>query len=127
MFLLTTIWLPHGQLWGQLHSPDVNHCVLHFRPEVHREARNEVSSLSPAERLLSFEPGTLLPRFLLQRLNPLSHSPQQFPSEFPFIEYLLDSFYEKSTICNLVSDRTNFVPPSRNTDQLLQIDFRGHP
>ena len=27
---------------GQPHSPDVNHCVLHFRPEGHREPRCEV-------------------------------------------------------------------------------------
>ena len=41
---------------------------------------------------LGFEPGTF--RFLLQCLNPLGHSPQQFPSEFPFIQYLLDLTYE---------------------------------
>ena len=58
---------------GQPHSPDVNHCILHFRPEGHREPRSEVGSLSPVERLVGFEPGTF--RFLLQRLNPLSHSP----------------------------------------------------
>ena len=28
-------------LRGQPHSPDVNHCVLHFRPEDHWEPRNE--------------------------------------------------------------------------------------
>ena len=47
------------------------------------------------------------------------------PLYFPFIEYLeylLDSVYEKSTICSLVSDGTNFALLSRNTDQLLQID-----
>ena len=48
-----------------------------------------------------------------------------FPSDFPFIEYLLDlvydlldSIYEKSTTCSLVSDRTNFAPPSWNIDQV---------
>ena len=62
---------------GQPHSPDVNHCVfLHFRPEGHREPRNEVGSLSLAEHLVGFEPGTF--QFLLQRLNPLGHSPQKF-------------------------------------------------
>ena len=45
-----------------------------------------------------------------------------FPSDSPFIEYLLDLVSEKLTICNLVSDGTNFVPLSRNTDELLQID-----
>ena len=43
---------------GQPHSPDVNHCVLHFRPEGHREPHNKVGSLSPVERLVGFEPQT---------------------------------------------------------------------
>ena len=42
---------------------------VYIRPEGHREPRNEVGSLSPAERLADFEPGTF--RFLLQCLNPL--------------------------------------------------------
>ena len=33
-------------------------CILHIRPEGQREPRNEVGSLSPAERLVGFEPGT---------------------------------------------------------------------
>ena len=43
---------------GQPHSPDVNHCVLHLGPKGHREPRNEVGSLSPAECLvgLNWEP-----------------------------------------------------------------------
>ena len=57
---------------GQPHSPDVNHCVLHIRPEGHREPRNEVGSLRTAEHLVGFELGTF--RFSLQRLNPLGHS-----------------------------------------------------
>ena len=56
---------------GPPHSPDVNHCVLHFRPGGHREPRNEVGSLSPVEHLVGIEPGTF--RFSLQRLNPLGH------------------------------------------------------
>ena len=58
---------------GQPHPLDVNHCVLYFRPEGHEEPRSDVGSLSPAERLVGFEPGTF--RFSLQRLNPLGHSP----------------------------------------------------
>ena len=46
-------------------------------------------------------------------------TPYRFPLDFPFTEYLLDSISEKSPICNLVSDGTDFVPPLRNTDQLL--------
>ena len=52
-----------------------------IRPEGHWEPRNEVGSLSPAERLAGFEPGTF--RFLL--LKPLGHSPQKlslFSREF---------------------------------------------
>ena len=37
---------------GQPHSPDVNHCVIHFRPEGHGKPRNQVGSLSLAERLV---------------------------------------------------------------------------
>ena len=75
-FFLSAIWLPHSQLWdfikGQFHSPNVNHCSLHFRPEGHREPCNKVGSLSPAEHLVGFEPRTF--RFLLQHVNPLGHS-----------------------------------------------------
>ena len=61
---------------GQPHSPDVNHCVLHFRPEGHWEPRSEVGSVSLAERLVGFEPGTF--RFLLQHVNPLGHSLENY-------------------------------------------------
>ena len=37
-------------------------------PEGHREPRNEVGYLSPAERLAGFEPGTF--QFWLQRFKP---------------------------------------------------------
>ena len=37
-------------------------CILHIRPEGHREPHGEVGSLSPAERLAGFEPRTF--RFL---------------------------------------------------------------
>ena len=47
-----------------------------------------------------------------------------FPSDFPFLECLLDLVSEKSTVCNLDSDGTNCIPPSRNTEQLLQIDVK---
>ena len=46
---------------------------IHIQPEGNREPRNEVGSLSSIERLADFEMGTL--QFLLQRLNPLDHSP----------------------------------------------------
>ena len=45
-----------------------------FDPKVTGSLVARVGSLSPAERLVGFEPGTF--RFLLQRLNPLGHSPQ---------------------------------------------------
>ena len=72
---LTAMRLPHGQLWAILKgnaSPDVKHCVFYpFRREGHREPRNEIGFLSPAERLVGFEPQS-------QRLNPLSHSPREY-------------------------------------------------
>ena len=43
---------------GQLPLPDVNHCILViFRPEDHRESRNDVESLSLAERRVGLDPG----------------------------------------------------------------------
>ena len=42
------------------------------RPEGHREPRNEVGPLSPAERPAGFESGNF--RFKSQRFNPLGHS-----------------------------------------------------
>ena len=58
---------------GQSHSLYVNHCVFPFRSEGHRVPRNEVGSLSRAPS--GFKTETF--RFLLQRLNPLDHSPQK--------------------------------------------------
>ena len=46
---------------------------LDIRPKGQRESRSEVWSLSPAEHLMIFEPGTF--RFLLQRLYLPGHSP----------------------------------------------------
>ena len=48
-----------GPLSGrQPQSPDINHCVLYIRPEGDREPRREVGSVSLAQRLVGFEPGT---------------------------------------------------------------------
>ena len=43
---------------GQSHSLDVNHCVCNIRPDGHWEPRKTVGSLTPAEHLVGFEPGT---------------------------------------------------------------------
>ena len=43
---------------GSLTHPMLITCVLHIRPEGHRGPHSEVGSLSPAERLVGFEPGT---------------------------------------------------------------------
>ena len=65
--------VPRGQpQWDSLTNPILITAIVHIRPEGHREPRNEFESLSPAERLVGFEPGTL--RFLLQPLNPLGHN-----------------------------------------------------
>ena len=76
-YFLTAIWLPHGQLWAIIErTASLIQCYslrfLHFLPKSHREPCSEVGSLSPAERLVGFQPGTF--RFLPQRLNPLGHS-----------------------------------------------------
>ena len=71
-FFLTAIWLSLGQLRAILYSGEdsvTNPMLifLQFRPDGHHEPRNEVVSLSLAERLVGFEPGTS--RFSLQRLT----------------------------------------------------------
>ena len=53
--------LDHSQ-GDSLTSPMLITAFELFRPEGHREPRNEVESLSPAKRLLGFEPETF--RFL---------------------------------------------------------------
>ena len=60
-------------LGDSLTHPMLITAFLHIRPEAHREPRSEVGSLSLAERLAGFEPGTF--QFWSQRLNPLGHSP----------------------------------------------------
>ena len=55
-------------------------------PESHWEPCNKVGSLSPAERLAGFEPGTF--RFWLQCLNSLGHSPQMNPRCIPVLAQL---------------------------------------
>ena len=62
---------------GSLTHPMLITCVLHIWPEGHREPRNEVGSLSPAEHIVGFEPGTF--RFWSQCLNPLGHFPHAVP------------------------------------------------
>ena len=52
---LTVIRLHHGQLRAIIEGITV---FLQFQHECHREPRNEVSSLSPVEHLVVFEPGT---------------------------------------------------------------------
>ena len=43
---------------GQPHSPHVNHCVIQFQPEGHREPCNKLGFLSLVKCLVDFEPGT---------------------------------------------------------------------
>ena len=62
---------------GQPHSPDVNHCVLHFQPDGHWEPCNKVGSLRLAKHIVGFELGTFW--FLLQCLNPLGYSLLSLP------------------------------------------------
>ena len=75
-----------GHFWGDnLTHPMLITAFLHFRAEGHREPRNEFGSLSQAEFLVVFEPGTF--RFLLQRLNPLGHSPRKCMSHTQNVKF----------------------------------------
>ena len=65
--------LGHSQ-GDSLTNPILITAYVRIRLEGHREPRNQVGSLSPAERLVGFKPGTF--RFLFQRINPLGHSPR---------------------------------------------------
>ena len=65
-----------------------------FDPRVTGNLLGEVGSLSPAERLVGFEPGTF--RFWLQHLHPLGHSPRinslsvllLFPLSITFLNFM---------------------------------------
>ena len=62
-FFVTAIWLPHGQLLGDSQGDSLTNLILITafylcQPEGQWEPHNEVGSLSPAERLAGFEPGT---------------------------------------------------------------------
>ena len=108
---LTAIWLPHSQLWRQLQSPKVNHCVLHFQCKGHQEPPNEIESLSLAECLVGFALRTFW--FLLQCLNPLAHSPQQFPWSF--------LLYNISLTRSLKSQQYRTYNPGHNILELCNI------
>ena len=56
-YFLSVILLPCGQI-GALSRGRPHTRFLTFRPEGHHELCNEVASLSPAERLVGFEPET---------------------------------------------------------------------
>ena len=75
-----------GHFWGDnLTHPMLITAFLHFRAEGHREPCNEFGSLSQAELLVLFEPGTF--RFLLRRLNPLGHSPRKCMSHTQNVKF----------------------------------------
>ena len=78
---LTAIWLPHGQFWAIIGgtaslNPMLMTAFYIFDPKI--TGSLVARSLSPVECLVGFELGTF--RFLLQRLNPLGHSPQSLKS-----------------------------------------------
>ena len=64
--------LGHSQ-GDSLTNPTLITAFVHIQPG-HWEPHNKVGSLSLAEHLAGFEPGAF--QFLLQRLNPLGHSPR---------------------------------------------------
>ena len=63
-----------GHYWGgSLNHQMLITCILHIRPEGHREPHSKVGSLCLAKHLVRFGLGTF--RFWSQCLNPLGHSP----------------------------------------------------
>ena len=77
---LAAPWPTLGHFRGaSLTHPILITAFLHFRPEGHQEPRN------PVEQLVRFELGTFW--FLLQRLNPLGHSPQKFMSHAQNVKF----------------------------------------
>ena len=73
-FAVTRPTLGHSQGFS-LTNPMLITAFVQVRPEGHREPRSEVGSLSPAELLAGFEPGTF--QIWLQRINLLGHSPHK--------------------------------------------------
>ena len=66
---LAVPWPTFGHFQGDsLPNPMLITVFLLIRPEGHREPHNEVRSLSPAKRLVGFEPGTSDSNF-----NALTH------------------------------------------------------
>ena len=87
-------------LRGQPHSPNVNHCLLHFRPEGLRESRNDIASLNLTERLEGFK---LISFQFLLPLNPLGHSPQKQCNSQPCRRKISNFFIMPLRTLNLFS------------------------
>ena len=56
-----------------LTNPMLITAFVQFRPKGHREPRNEIGSLSPAEHLVGFEPGTLCEAIINKIPIPLAY------------------------------------------------------
>ena len=86
--------LGHSQ-GDSLTNPLLITVFVYIRPEGHREPFNEVGSLSPAECLAGFEPGTF--RFLLQCLNPTSDGEEK-AMDFDFFCDKFSQFFLGDTL-----------------------------
>ena len=87
---------------------------LHIRLQGHQERRNEFGSLSLAEHLVRFKPGTF--RFWSQRLYTLCHSPQSICLDFLFSRPSSNAF--RSSSCLILGENPT-------TSAVISIEFSG--
>ena len=87
---------------------------VHILPKGHQEPCNEVGSLSPADSLAGFEPGTF--QFLLQCLNPLGHSPQ-----IDYINCQIDYINCQENQKHLLCNSRSFSNTLTSTDHCIVV------
>ena len=92
---------------GSLTHPMLITASFYVCPKVHWEPPNEVGSLTPAEHLVGFDPGTF--RFWLQRLNPLDHSPLNLCPSFTFIMFFINVSVNWKVTDKILTE--SFCPP----------------
>ena len=92
---------------GSLTHPMLITASFYVCPKVHWEPPNEVGSLTPAEHLVGFDPGTF--RFWLQCLNPLGHSPLNRCPSFTFIMFFINVSVNWKVTDKILTE--SFCPP----------------
>ena len=85
----------------QPYSPNVNHCLFSIRPEGHQELCNKVGSLSPAEHLVEFKPGTIL--FIHNTLTHQATLPKYACLNIFLLNVVLNIFEKRGLSQNVTS------------------------